>query len=276
MDITICIPTSNRSEIIATHKSLPERWKKFVRFYIPANQVKDYKKVLKGWTVVPVPSKLKYIGCQRQWIMDNRESQFVFFLDDDLSFSWRDEGLKLHKCDKLRMEDLLDYVEESLEAYPVVSISPRFGNNYCEKDEDENCRAHTAWAIDGELYDKLQIKFNPMGAVPFVMEDFHVTLCFLEKGHKNVRIFKFAFNPVLESNAEGGCSTWRTWEVHERVTQWMQDNHPSFTRVLKVSKTGWKGFPEVEGGRQRWDARIQWKKAFKPTIDKNSGISRFL
>lgn len=276
-DLLICIPSSNRSHVISTHKSLPESWKDIVVFYVPRDQLTQYKKVLKGWNIIPFPDSKKYIACQRQWIMETLPVQFAFFMDDDLSFSWRDKELKLHKCKEKHMEAMLNEVRTFLKEVPVVSISPRFGNNYCEQDFDYNCRAHTAWAIDGLRYSELGIKFNPLGDTPFVMEDFHVALCFLEKGYKNVRLFNYAFNPLLESNAEGGCSTWRTFEVHDVVTQWMEKNHPSFTRVFKTSKTGWNGFPENEKGeRMRWDAKIQWKQAYRPKVDKTKGVSRFL
>lgn len=276
-DLHICIPTSNRSLAIGTHKSIPESWKPFTSFYIPRQQVVQYTRVLKGWHVVPVPKELRYIACQRQWIMENRPARFVLFLDDDLSFSWRDEKLKLHKCDADDMERMLAEIRKHLKQVPVVSISPRFGNNYCEKDFDYNCRAHTAWAIDGQLYDKLELCFNPLGNKPFVMEDFHIALRFLECGYKNVRLFNFAFNPLLESNAAGGCSSWRTFEVHDDVTKWMEKNHPAFTRVFKTSKTGWEGFPvNKDGERERWDANIQWKKAYRPKVDSSKGVMSFL
>jgi hypothetical protein len=246
-----------------------------VTFFIPEGQAVDYEDVLADWAFTEVPKKHKFIGCQRQWIMENREARFVVFFDDDLSFSWRDEDLKLHKCNDLHMDRMLTEIYHHLKEVPVVSISPRFGNNRMEKDLDYNCRAHTAWAIDGELYDELGIRFDPIA--PMVMEDFHVALCFLEAGYKNVRLFNFAFNPLIESNGEGGCSTWRTFDVHDKVTQWMSDNHKTFERVFKTSKTGWNGFPEnPHGEKMRWDARIGWKKAYAPKLDKNQGVSRFL
>jgi hypothetical protein len=256
-------------------ESLPKEWVNFITFYIPEGQVGDYADVLDGWHLVEVPKKHKYIGCQRQWIMENRECRYVVFFDDDLSFSWRDCELKLHKSGDDMMNSMLLAIYRHLKEVPVVSISPRFGNNRMEKDLDYNCRAHTAWAIDGELYDELGIKFDPIK--PMVMEDFHVALCFLEQGYKNVRLFNYCFNPLIESNGEGGCSTWRTFKVHDVVTQWMSDNHPTFERVFKTSKTGWNGFPvNAEGEKTRWDARIGWKKAYRPKVDKNVGISKFL
>ena len=274
-DLEICIPTSNRSEVIKIHESLPKTWRSFVSFFIPEGQVKDYEDILVDWKFTEVPKKHKYIGCQRQWIMENVMSRYVVFFDDDLSFSWRDGELKLRKCDDIHMNFMLFAIYSHLKKVPVVSISPRFGNNRMEKDLDYNCRAHTAWAIDRELYMELGIKFDPIK--PMVMEDFHVALCFLEKGYKNVRLFNFCFNPLIESNGEGGCSTWRTFEVHDVVTQWMSDNHPTFERVFKTSKTGWNGFPvNADGEKERWDARIGWKKAYKPKVNKNEGISKFL
>jgi hypothetical protein len=207
--------------------------------------------------------------------MENRTTRYIVFFDDDLSFSYRFEGTRLKVCESHHMNKMLVKMYDNLQEYGIVSISPRFGNNRMEKDSDENCRAHTAWALDGVIFDMVGCRFDPIK--PMVMEDFHVTLCFLEHGWKNIRMFDYCFNPLIESNGEGGCSTWRTFEVHDKVTQWMSDNHPTFERVFKTSKTGWNGFPvNAKGERERWDGRIGWKKAYRPKVDADKGISKFL
>ncbi len=275
-DHTICITTSNRWEHSRIQEFLPKYWKDFVRFYVPELQVKKYKNILKGWTIVPVPKEFKYVAVQKQFVVDNRPSRFLHFWDDDINFSWRDQNMKLHKCDDAKMDEMLELSKHYLEnGYGIVGISPRGGNGFKEKDFEENTRCVTAWALDTEVFDETEAECSPQGNIPAAMYDFHLNLHFLEHGYKNLSINTFCYNPLIASNGKGGCSVWRTPEVMDRTTKWMEANHPAFKRTRRVSK-GWDGFTEVPGGSVRWDGKIEWKKAYRPKIKKDEGISRFL
>lgn len=279
-DIGICIPSSNRADRVHTLKTIPDDWKQSTFVVIPERQYKDYKKHVPPHMLLTVPEDWPDgIGSHRHYTMKYSPFRYVWMMDDDVTYSRRhkDTGVKLHKCSLKDMWDLLiafhtTFVEEK--DIPMVGVSSRFGNNYIEADYEDNGRTIRSFCISQEAYKKNGICFSPFE--PFVMEDFHVILCFLEKGLR-VRVFyNFAVNDVGGSNAPGGCSTWRGPEVHERVAKWMQKTHPSVKAVLKSSKTAWKGFPtDKNGNALRWDVIIQWKKAYKKPRP-SKGISNFI
>ena len=60
------------------------------------------------------------------------------------------------------------------------------------------------------------------------------------------------------SNADGGCSSYRSLELQEKTSNKLKDKFPEFVTVVKKkTKTGWNNIGE------RVDVRIRWQKAYK-------------
>ena len=87
-----------------------------------------------------------------------------------------------------------------------------------------------------------------------VMEDFDVALRLLRAGHDNVILNNWANNQA-GSGKEGGCSHFRTPELHAACASKLASLHPGFVKVVqKTTKGAW-------GGGTRTDVNIAWKKA---------------
>ena len=100
-----------------------------------------------------------------------------------------------------------------------------------------------------------------------------MTLCFLNAGYKNRVIHSFAQEDI-GSNADGGCSAYRTSDTQKNAMMWLAANHPEVSIKIKYSKTGWK----LNKNNCRVDCIVQWKKAYKPkrTRNKETGLSRII
>jgi hypothetical protein len=90
-----------------------------------------------------------------------------------------------------------------------------------------------------------------------VMEDFDVQLQLLRAGRGNACLYYWA-NGQTRTNAPGGCSIWRTREVHEAGARRLAELHPGFVRLRqKRNKT------DAEGLGTRTEVTISWKSAFE-------------
>jgi hypothetical protein len=88
-----------------------------------------------------------------------------------------------------------------------------------------------------------------------VMEDFHVALSLLEAGYSNRIMNHYAHNQKGSGTA-GGCSHFRTPELHAKNEHLLAALHPDVVKVVqKETKGAW-------GGGTRTDVNIQWKKAY--------------
>ena len=97
-----------------------------------------------------------------------------------------------------------------------------------------------------------------------VMEDFDINLQLLRQG-KPSKISYYYAQGQKSSNAEGGCSEWRTIEVHNAWAEKLHALHRDFVKVVeKETKTAWNGMP-------RKDVNVQWKRAYNSGTDKMQG-----
>ena len=96
-----------------------------------------------------------------------------------------------------------------------------------------------------------------------VMEDFDISLQLLRRG-KACKVSYYYAQGQKSSNADGGCSEWRTIDVHNEGAQRLHELHPTCVKIVeKQTKTAWNGLP-------RKDVIIGWKKAYKEGVE-NAG-----
>lgn len=276
MKIGIFINSSNRHDNVRTLRQLPSSWKKITHIVTPEEQAKKYE--VHGWPIIPIPEGIpRYLSSQRQWIMEKRFCDYVFFMDDDLDFSYRPgPGVQLKKSGPEQMASMLEDVVENMEEFPIVGISTRMGNNRVTGDYDDIARVTRCYCVDSHVFLKVGCDFAPYE--PFAMQDFHVTLCFLEKGYPNRVLYKYAQGDP-GSNTPGGVSCYRTSETHERAAKFIAANHPTSVQLrVKGTKAGWDGFARVGEETVRTDVVVSWKKAYHPVGNHSStqnGISSF-
>jgi len=260
-NIIIVINSSNRVDKVRTHLLFPQYNVIDWVIAVPQSQIELYSDKFDSILIIP-DSVAPYLPSQRQWVMEHMvdKYEFVWFMDDDLKFSFREpNSTKLTLATSTEVAGMFSAMKEAIIDYPLVGISTRLGNNFVEKSFDTICRVTRCYALSTKVFKELDIKFNPIE--PFVAEDFHMTLCLLNAGHKNIVLYNYAQEDI-GSNAAGGCSVYRTAKVQEDTMKWMAKNHPEVTLKVKTNKTGWNLPGSVNN--ERLDCIIQWKKAYKP------------
>lgn len=275
-DTIIIINSSNRVTKVITPKDFPNDVIKWV-IAIPTEQREEYKKVFNTDKLLLIPESVpKFLPPQRQWIMEHFQDKYenIWLMDDDLQFFKRNEELLLRKCETDEITEMFIAMCDTLKSVSMVGISTRLGNNRVTAPYDEINRCTRCYAMNTAAFKKVGATFAPFP--DFCAEDFHMCLCFLNTGYKNRILHTFAQEDVGGSNADGGCSLYRTAEVQKRTSMWMAENHPEVSVKVKYSKGSW-GLQELKDGRNvRVDVLVQWKKAYKPKKDRVKAQFNFL
>lgn len=256
MNLDVVIPTYGRSGNQETLRQLVAAGIN-VTLVIQEREEEEHVKYLGPHVMIHVlPPGIMTIAPTRQFILENVGVNDAFVMvDDDLTFYHRreDDPTKLRDItpEELyfafqRMANVL-----TLGPYSHVGFASREGANRNIEEVVENTRIMRVLGYNRATLKLLGIRFDDME----VMEDFHVALQLLEHGHPNVILNTYAHNQA-GSGATGGCSHFRTPELHARNAERLATFHSSFVKVVeKTTKGAW-------GGGTRKDVNIQWKKAF--------------
>jgi hypothetical protein len=260
-DITIFIPTKGRSDKLPTLINLSPELLSRTSLVVDNEEFDDYEDyTLEVDSIRPLPKGLTGIHNVRQFCLDKCETQYMFLIDDDMTFFNRiPESTKLEKMSDLIINKAFQEMIDSLEEYPLVGMSARQGNNHVAEDYREATRQMNFHGVDVAEFRKLGLRFDGQE----VMEDFHLTLSLLSLGIPNKVFYKYCWNQI-GSGESGGCSSYRTWEVQKRCAEQLAAKFPDFVTVVKKKTTStWKEFGE------RYDVRVQWKKAYEKGVQDN-------
>ena len=205
-----------------------------------------------------VPEDCVGIGPKRKYIIENTDDPHIVMLDDDLRFYIRKSPTDWH----LRYLESSEYPalfgllgEWMKQGYAHCGVSAREGNNRVEDLSVENTRYMRVLAYNLEAFPP-DIEWGRTQ----VMEDFDIALQLLRKG-KPCKVSFYYAQGQKSSNAAGGCSEWRTIDVHNAGAEKLHELHPTCVKVVeKQTKTAWNGLP-------RKDVIIGWKKAFKEGVE---------
>ena len=91
-----------------------------------------------------------------------------------------------------------------------------------------------------------------------IAEDYYVNLQLLTMGYENKVSLMYRTNPSA-TQAKGGCSTFRTLDVHNECMKKLRDKFPNFVELReKITKNSgeWSDKPRLA-------ATISWKKAYQ-------------
>lgn len=268
-DIKIFINSANRyDKPLVTLKQIPISWKGFCEVAVPVEQGKKYRDRNPGWNIFVFPKSVPcYLSSQRQYLLSNSKNKYVFLMDDDLSFQFRENG-KLRNCTPNDMERMLSSVLKHHSDFPIVGISSRFGNNRVLEDFVDNTRVSRCYSVDTDIFKSLNITIAPFE--PFIMQDFYLVLQFLTRGKTNRVLYNFSQGDG-GSNTEGGVSKYRNPELMKKVADFLHEKYPHFVVVKeKKTKGSWKNFPkDKEGNSIRTDVNIFWKRAYLSSKRKN-------
>lgn len=267
----IYIPSRSRyNKRPDTLNSIPLTCHHNVNIVVPKQEYNAYSYAFKDYKCKIIKCPVDGIGRVRQWIMENAKSNYVLFLDDDMKFGVRKEGIKMVNADFDDVANMFSLLKNWLdEGWLHVGISQRAGNNRVLSQYAETTRMNNAYAYNVKQFLKTGVRFDRLE----VMEDFDVTLSLLKLGYNNRITYKYGWSQ-RKSGDIGGCSIYRTDAVQQQSAHKLKKLHPSLVKVIKkTSKQRWNGMDSST----RTDVRIQWKRAYKPKKSYGDlGILRYL
>jgi hypothetical protein len=249
----IFIPTYKRTRKQRTWDGLPTFLKENTFLVCGEEEREEHEK--EGRQVLVHPEGMHRVAPKRQWIVENCREEKILMLDDDLSFRCRIEGgYKLRDMGEEDFKKMIDRMERELDNYGAVGLSSQAGNNRSfPKDILSPSRMFTAYSLRTDILISNGIRFDDME----VMEDFHVTLSLLRKGIPNAVLQDWCWSQP-KSNAEGGCSEYRTFEVQKKAAEELARIHSPYVQVVKKESKSWGN-----GLETRYDVRVSWKKAYE-------------
>jgi len=211
-----------------------------------------------------IPAFVKGISAKRKYIVEQSTDPRIVMLDDDLRFYIRKSPTDWHLryLEPDEYYALFGLLDEWMDhGYAHVGISAREGNNRVEDLSVENTRYMRVLGYNLEAFPST-VEWNRTQ----VMEDFDISLQLLRKG-KACKVSYYYAQGQKSSNADGGCSEWRTIDVHNAGAERLNELHPTCVKVVeKQTKTAWNGLP-------RKDVIVGWKKAYKEGVENASNQS---
>lgn len=230
---------------------------KDVKLVVPTDQLKQYKTLAKKYNCELVGCPDKGIALTRKFCGIHTTKPKFLMLDDDLKFYRRisptDTRLRyLRDLEGATITQMLSLVSEKLSEFSHVAISAREGNNRLPYEGVTCNRPLRALAYVTKEFNALE-----HGRVK-IMEDFDVTLQLLKAGHPNFIIAEWS-QGQLSTGEAGGCSDYRTLELHNNEVAKMEELHRPFIKLRqKKNKTGHL--------RDRMEVIIYWKKAYESSF----------
>jgi hypothetical protein len=250
--MNILIHTYGRAAKQITWHNLPHQIQMQTRLVVQDREAHLYYE----YPLIVVPSYITKLAETRQWLAEHMEWDHMIIVDDDLDFAVRreDEPTKFVDAPPAAIQDMFNELQSQIMGgfHMLAGVSGREGANRDTDTYKFKTRQMRIHAINLNKYRELGIRFDRVE----VMEDFDVTLQFLEAGYHNIVLNTFVTNQ-RGSNTLGGCSHYRTPEVQTASAYRLAELHPGIVKVVKKkTKTSW-------GGEERTDVIVSWKKAYR-------------
>jgi hypothetical protein len=250
------IPTFDRVDRQDTYKNLPKSLREEAVLVVYPAEDDAYGDI----PVVVVPPEVKGVAMKRQWIIDQHKVKkygpHIVMLDDDLGWAVRkpDDPSHFRPPTEKDIIKLFSVISKRLaEGYPQVGVIPREGGHNMDVNSGllECTRVMRMSGYNVEFLRANDIRFDRV----VFMEDFDVTLQILRKGVKNCVLTEWCQGQG-DSNAKGGCSSYRGIKDHNEAAERLAALHPGYVKVVeKQTKNAW-------GGETRKDVIVSWQKAY--------------
>jgi hypothetical protein len=261
----IIIPTLGRTEEQRTLEALPPELRRRTTLVCPKREAARLAHLYPDIEIVVQPDHIRGIAQTRQWIVQTWfEAGYdkIIMLDDDLIFATRISAGDWH-LRPIQGDELIPEFERIAEKlgpdFPHVGFGQRQNNNRVEE---------AGWQSPGRMLYALgyylpivakECKFDLIA----LREDYCVALQLLLKGYPNAVWTKTVADQ--ETNAPGGCSTYRTPEMNHAEAEKLAQLFPGYAPL--VSK-------EYKNGSRRKEPMCQWKKALLDGLRKRRLIVR--
>jgi TET-Associated Glycosyltransferase len=229
--------------------------------YLIAHPDDGEHRIPDGATVVRLPKGLKYLGHVRQWVVDHHDVKkhgpHIVLLDDDFVFAVRrlDTPTHFRKATPKDVDRLFKKIDKLLGKYAEVGVVMRQHQHMKpELTLLENTRINGVLGFNVDVLRKKKIRFDRLP----VMTDFDACLQLLRAGCGNAQVLDYSYGQVgPQSNAPGGCSVYRTLDLHREGALGLKKLHPEFVKLVeKETVLSW-------GGQKRTDVVISWRGAAK-------------
>jgi len=200
---------------------------------------------------------VKGIAATRQWICEIAPEEKVLMFDDDIKFTVHISpgSEKLRKLDLKAGEgmDMLEACSAALDEYHHIGIADRVAASRVPSEAGaplivENTRLLRALGYRAATHRTLE--HNRVD----VMEDFDIALQLIKAGYPSANISWWC-QDQRATQWKGGCSTYRTHELHERSARKLAELHPGIVSLRQKENKGGGEFGT------RTEVTIQWKKA---------------
>jgi len=182
---------------------------------VPHGQRGDYER-FGNRNVQETPEGVTGIARRRQWWLEQTAADKLVMLDDDLRFDTRREDdpekFLVSTFDEVSL--LFRDIETQLDRFIHLTVTPREGGNHtgAEGRYMEVGRATRVHGLRPRRIRELGCRYDHLP----VMEDLDMKLQLLRLGHPNL-IVNYMVQGQGQSNAPGGCSVYRTPELHAQA-----------------------------------------------------------
>lgn len=261
----VYITTLGRSNNQITLKCLNEgKFSWPVTLVVQDHEYDLHRKLFPDTEVLSLPLLIKTLGPTRRYLIGKARAkkEKVILLDDDLLFYWRPDPNDWH----LRypppgvIDKIFEEVDEMLDSYAHVSVSPREGNNRIPDYWVQNIRYMRFLGYNTALFPRDVESGRVCG-----MSDFDLALQLLRRGCRSNVCFRYAQDQKGGTQAPGGCSLNRTHDTHNAEIDRMLEWHKGFVKEReKKNKTG-----GAFGTRR--ELTIYWQKAFESSKQNTPG-----
>jgi hypothetical protein len=270
MSLPIYIPSMGRAGALFNSISTLSFMKKLdnpIHLVVPPDEAARYRSQLlhnQREDVIVLECPEKGIAKTRFWIgklcHKKRYPAFVM-MDDDLNFAVRIDhtSYKLRPQEHADTVDMLQWMEKALYKYAHVSVAPRDASagervkSGAKPLTLENKRTLRVLAYSTDEF--LSVKHGRVE----VMEDFDVNLQLLEKGLPNLLAYWWT-NDQRQTGSPGGCSSYRSKEVHEASARKLAELH-EFVSLRQKTNTG-QVVKAARDMQDRLEVTIYWEKTF--------------
>lgn len=186
------------------------------------------------------------VGEKRQKVIESYSGKMVI-IDDDVEFRIRVDKTtgKTRKCTPLELNALFAEIESDLDTWNLVGIADRFLIHTKPYPSQLNVRQLHFFAFNSTWLNKHEIRFDRLE----VVEDLDFLLQFFAAGGIQKVRTDYCHEDKWYRGA-GGCSIWRTNELHNKNVLKFKELWPDFISIRK----------EFKGLIQ---PTIQWRKAAK-------------
>lgn len=268
----LIIPTLGRINKQKTYNNLPEKWQKRVSFVVQPHEAAQMK-ALYGSKVLVLPPEIKGLSPTRQWIWDTFYGTRHMVLDDDMEYFKYKGPAPEHLDTKWETRDMSDAeFDDAFETF----------NRWCDDEQIYHGGFSTSWVVPdlkywpqqnnvrimtNSYFDSKNLPRNIVWDKLPTSQDFHANLQLLTQGFANRITTRYRVS-ISETNADGGCSEYRTIELSNQVHTQLAEMYPDYVKLKSktLANGPWKG-------QERITCHIQWAKAYKDAIKKKEEIS---